>query len=206
MELDIEPWMAYGVDFRPVSVNALFSETLGRIAKMALCAGSEFLYMESKGGSPAGTLAPENLIRPRRCPAGSSNFTMVFTYSPRMERLFYNFVKEHGGFGAGITACCIWKNEILVDECKVIVAASEDPFFNTERFLLLLACAMDASGRCDDFNVPYFAEKLGYRRGCISYETDDVTQMRILHLLMNFEFEEIRQLVGPVPELSLDDF
>ena len=206
MELDIEPWVAYGCDFRPVTVNALFSETLGHIAKMAFCAGSEFLYMESQGGSPVGTLVPENLIRPHVYSVYSSSFAMVFAYSQKMERVFYNLANEHGDFGAGITVCGIWKNEILLDECKVIVVASENPFFDTERFLALLTEELDASDRTDACNVPYFAEKLGYRRGCIPYETDDVTQMGIAQLLMNFEFEEIRQFVGPVPELSLDNF
>lgn len=206
MEIDIESWMTYGVDFRPVSVNALFSEALGQLAEMALCAGSEFLYMESQGGFPVGTLVPENLIRPHACSVYSSSFAMVFAYSQRMERVFYNLANEQDGFGAGITVCGIWKNEILVDECKVIVAASENPLFDVERFLTLLKRELDAGDRPEGLNVPYFAEKLGYRRACIPYETDDVTHMGISQLLMGFEFEETRRFVGPVPELSLDDF
>ena len=206
IELDIEPWVAYSCDFNPVSVNALFSESLGRIAEMAICAESEFLYMESCGRYPVGTLVPENLIRPRLTSLYFSGFAMIFAYSQQMERILYNLANIRADVGVGITSCCIWKKDILVDECKVLVAASEDPLFDSERFLRLLEDEMETSESAEGANVPYFAEKFGYRRGSILYETDDVTRMNITRLLMSFEFEEIRQYVGPVPELSLDSF
>lgn len=204
--LDIEPWVSYACDFKPVTVNALFSEDLGRIAELAICAGSEFLYMESRGRSPAGTLVPENLIRPHGNSVCTSGFTMIFGYSQAMERALYNLSGDFPDFGAGITICNIWKNEILVDECKVLVAVSDDPFFDAENFIALLEDGLCGDKCASGANVPYFAEKFGYRRGSIMYETDDVTQMNIMNLLMGFEFDEIRQFVGPIPELSLDHF
>lgn len=203
--LAIEPWMSYACDFNPVTVNALFGDDLGRIAKLAICAGSEFLYMESRGRSPVGTLVPENLIRPRICSLYRSSFTMIFGYSQSMESALYHLTSTFPDVGAGITVCNIWRKEILVDECKVLVAVSEDPFFDTESFLIMLEDGLGAGIQESGANVPYFAEKFGYRRASIMYETDDVTQMNIVNLLMGFEFDEIRQFVGPIPELSLDN-
>lgn len=207
MELDIEPWVAYGCDFRPVMVNELFSEQLGHIAKMAFCVGSEFLYMESDGCCPVGTLVPENLIRPRARAVVSSNFVMLFAYSRKIEGVLCRLSDRDTCYGIGITICGIRKNSILLDACKVIVVASENPLFDSERFLAQLTGELETeSAAASSPGIPYFAEKLGYRRCCIPYETDDIVQMEIRKLIRGFEFDETRRFVGPVLELSLEDF
>ncbi|MDR1514778.1 MAG: hypothetical protein LBS45_03710 [Synergistaceae bacterium] len=206
MDFDIETWVPYGCDFKPITINSLFSDALGKIAEMALRLESEFLYMDAGGGCPVGTLVPENLIRPRMGNSGRSSFAMVFSYSRGMEDVLFDLVREGAYFGAGITLCGIWRSSILVAEFKVLVVASESPLFDPDVFLdaLCLALCAPKMPLCGD-NVPYYAEKFGYRRVAIPYETDDMTQLQISHLLSCFEFDETRRFVGPIPELSMDN-
>jgi hypothetical protein len=204
MEFDIETWVPYGCDFKPVTINTMFSDTLGRIAELAMCMESEFLYLEMDGGCPVGTLVPENLIRPRMGDSDSNSFAMVFSYSRSMEGVLYDLVREGSYFGAGVTICGIWRSSILVDECKVLVVASENPLFDADVFLDSLGLALSLFEK-ENGNFPYYAEKFGYRRFSIPYETDDVVQLQISQLLCDFEFDETRRFVGPNPELFIDD-
>jgi hypothetical protein len=225
MEFDIESWVPYRYDFKPITINSLFSDALGHIAELAMRMDSEFLYMETADSPPVGTLVPENLIRPRVSyieddeseeqsdeggdaaeAAGPRNFAMVFSYSRGMEKILSDLADTDGAFGAGITHCGIRRSEILMDQCKVLVVASGSPFFNPDDFLRRLGDAMEGGGERAGGNVPYFAEKFGYRRCAIPYETDDVTDLMITGMLMSFEFDEIREIVGPIPEVSIDNF
>ena len=226
MEFDIETWVPYKYDFKPITTNSLFSDALGHIAALAMRMDSEFLYMETADSCPVGTLVPENLIRPhmacveeeeevedhfgeRSAPkevAGPRNFAMVFSYSRGMEKVLFNLAGTDGAFGVGITLCGIRKSEILMDQCKVLVVASGSPFFDTDDFLRRLGVAMEEGDDPSGGNVPYFAEKFGYRRCAIPYETDDVTDLMITNMLLSFEFDETREIVGPIPEVSIDSF
>ena len=120
MEFDIETWVPYRCDFKPITTNSLFSEALGRIAALALRVESEFLYMQTPDSSPAGTLVPENLIHPCTAAGMSVGFAMVFSYSVRMEGVLFSLANEDDDLGAGVAACGIWKDSILVDECKTL--------------------------------------------------------------------------------------
>ncbi len=221
MEFDIESWVPYKYDFKPITTNSLFCDALGHIAELAMRMDSEFLYMEAAGSCPVGTLVPENLIRPRteesedelfcewnapKEAAATRNFAMVFSYSRGMEKILFDLVGAEGGFGVGITLCGIRKSEILMDQCKVLVVASGSPLFDSDDFLRRLGDAMEGGGASSGGNVPYFAEKLGYRRCAIPYETDDVTDLMITNMLLSFEFEATREIVGPIPEVSIDSF
>lgn len=205
MEFDIETWVPYSCDFHPIKINSLFSDALGRIAEMALRMESEFLYMEPGDSHPVGTLVPENLIRPHLPLSTSPNFAMVFSYSSGMERLLFDMAAGDDTFGVGITICDIWKSAVPIDACKVLVVASASPLFDWNAFVGRLDEAMTEEGAQQGGNVPYFAERFGYRRCQIPYETDDVTDLLIVNLLASFEFEETRRFVGPEPERSIDD-
>ena len=206
MELSIETWMPYRCDFKPVTTNSLFSEALGRIASLALRAESEFLYMESIGGASAGSLVPESLIRPRISSGSGAIFAMVFSYSERMEAVLSALTEDNDDFSAGITLCGIWNSSILMDECKVLMVASENPFFDMNGFLKSLDIALSGQDSSGSGNVPYFAEKFGYRRYSIAYETDNITELQISQLILNFEFDETINMVGAEQELTLDLF
>lgn len=236
MEFDIETWVPYSYDYKPITTNSLFSDALGRIAELAMRLDSEFLYMEAPDSCPVGTLVPENLIRPhvpsdahsvRSQPpslsgeqddsdqesarrndgqSGQRGFAMVFAYSRGMERVLYGMAGANDCFGVGITVCGIRKSAILMDECKVLVVASGSELFDADDFIDALGSALEDGNGAAGGNVPYFAEKFGYRRCAIPYETDDMTELLISNMLMTFEFDETRAIVGPMPEVSLDNF
>ena len=92
---------------------------------------------------------------------------------------------------------------MLVDECKVLVLVSEDPFFDEGTFFKSLQKSFQHISGRESSNISFFAEKFGYRRFSISYETDNLTQMRITQALFDLELDETRELLGPAPEMKL---
>ncbi|MDR1472085.1 MAG: hypothetical protein LBS75_06135 [Synergistaceae bacterium] len=203
MEFDIEMWVPYRCDFNPITTNTLFSDLLGRIAELAMSMESELLYMWNGADYPVGTLVPENLIHPRLSGDDERGFAMVFSYSREMERALHDINRGSDLFGAGITTCCIRRSSILLEECKVLAVASDNPLFDPEEFLDSLGRTLSDRRRPRSGNLPYFAERFGYRRFSIPFETDNVMDLRISSTIMSFEFEETRRCVGPVKEISL---
>lgn len=203
VDLDIAPWVSYSLDFAPVSINSMHSEQLRSIAASALEVGSEFLYLKSLRSGRVGTLFPDHLIDPERDAGLRLGFSMVFGYSSVMETLTHLLAQSVPGLKAGLTLCGVWDRFMLLDECKVIALASENPFFDEEPFLNMLTEALQKAAGKNTFSA-FFAERFGYRRGAISYETDDVTQLAISQLLFDFELEETRKIVGPLPQVALE--
>ena len=110
---------------------------------------------------------------------------------------------KYPGLMAGLTLCDIWRENVLVDECKVLMLVDEDPFFNETDFIeALYKTFQNAAGR-ENSNLSFFAEKFGYKRFSISYETDDLLQMRITQALFDLELDATKEVVGPVPELKV---
>ena len=205
MEFDIETWVPYRCDFKPITTNSLFSDILGDIAALAMMTESELLYMWSDEDCPVGTLVPENLMRAHSESQEHKGFAIVFAYSKQMERVLYGLEGSGDIFGAGITSCGIWRSSVLIDECKVLVAASVNPMFDPEGFLHSLKDSLDrynSSGK----SIPYFAEKFGFRRFSIPFETDNVTDLQISNVLTAFEFDETRRFIGTPTELSLENY
>jgi hypothetical protein len=205
MDFDIETWVPYRCDFKPITTNSLFSDVLGDIAKLAMMLDSELLYMWDDEDCPVGTLVPENLMRHAAESRGHKGFAIVFAYSCLMEEVLHGLEGSGDLFGAGVTLCGIWKSSILIDECKVLVAASVNPVFDPEAFLLSLRGSLSRCGKTDR-KIPYFAEKFGFRRFSIPYETDDVMELQISNVLMTFEMDETRRFIGIPDELSLANF
>jgi hypothetical protein len=205
MEFDIETWVPYRCDFKPITTNSLFSDVLGDIAELAMMQDSELLYMWNDRDCPIGTLVPENLMRHASESGGHRGFAIVFAYSGPMEEVLHGLEGSGDLFGAGVTLCGIWKSSILIDECKVLVVASVNPDFDTETFLLSLRGALSRCGKTDR-KIPYFAEKFGFRRFSIPYETDDIMDLQISNALMTFEMDETRSFIGMPAELSLANF
>jgi hypothetical protein len=205
MEFDIETWVPYRCDFKPITTNSLFSDALGVIAEMAMMLESELLYMWNDEDCPVGTLVPENLIRPHSGAEEHNGFAIVFAYSEAMERVLHGLEGSGDLFGAGVTLCGIWKSSILLEQCKVLVVASANPMFDPEAFLDSLTSALS---RCEKpgRSIPYFAEKFGFRRFSIPYETDNVTELQISNLLSAFEMDETKRFVGIPRELSLENY
>jgi hypothetical protein len=57
----------------------------------------------------------------------------------------------------------------------------------------------------DNGSCSFFAEKFGYRRFSIPFETDDVTSLAISRILFDFEMDATRALLGPPPEALLPE-
>lgn len=205
VELDMDTWAPYGLDYTPVSVIGFHSDSLRSIASMSMEVGSEFLCLRSLKSGSVGPLLRESLIDPGRRGRLEMGFTLILGYSRIMEALSHMLARVSPGLNAGLTLCGLWDREMLVDECKVIALVSEGPFFDEERFLGLLEHALEkATG--ESRNTTFFAERFGYRRFSVPYDTDDVMDLRIARVLFDFQMEETLEIVGPVPEVGMPDF
>ena len=217
LDLEIASWFPLGLDYRPVSSNQ--PPRLRRIASRCLGLGSEFLFMSSPRAGCAGSLMRDNWD------AGSDGlirlgFMMVLGYSPEMERMIELVLSgmerkdghpgSDGELSAGVAACSLWHEGLLMGSVKVIALASGEPFFEEDGFLEGLDKALSEweSGGMGtrDAGLSFFAERFGYRRFPLMYETDDLLQMRISRLLYEMEFSETRQMVGPSPEVAFPPF
>ena len=202
VDLDISSWIPYGVDYSPVSANRLHSDRLARIASLALDMDSELLFLRSFHSGNGGTLFRDHLYDPDRSGELELGFTLVFTYSRPIEKVLAGLEAKYGNVRAGLTLCGVWERAVLLDECKVVALVSEDPFFDEEGFLEGLEGDLTEGAGGSRGAVGFFAERFGYRRGSIPYETDDVVQMAIAQVLFDFTLEETRRIVGPPPEVA----
>lgn len=203
IDIDIAQWVPYGKDYSPVTVNTMFNPLLGSVAGLALEMKSEFLCLRSFQSGNIGTMVRQNIIDPVRNSGLQLGFTMVFSYSEKIEHTVIPLLRLYPGLMAGLTLCDIWSGDVLVDECKVLMLINEDPFFNEADFLEKLNRCFQASSGRKSSNLSFFAEKFGYRRFSISYETDDLTQMRITQALFDMELDATKEVLGPVPELKI---
>ncbi|MDR1977501.1 MAG: hypothetical protein LBQ42_02080 [Synergistaceae bacterium] len=134
-------------------------------------------------------------------------FMMLLGYSPQMEKLVGRKFPEREDMDvrAGVAFCSLWNKTLLLENMKVIVLVSDDILFSEEEFLTDFEAMFEEKG-LDRSNISYFAEKFGYRRFCMAYETDDLLQLRISKLLYEMELPETRQMVGPSPEMPFPPF
>ena len=204
LDLEIASWFPFGLDYQPVSINRFYGSRLKRIAASCLERESEFFFMSSPRMGCIGSLMRDNFYRYGPQGIVSLGFMMILGYSSRMERLISEGFRGAEELSAGVAFCSLWNGDVLMENMKVIVLVSGDPFFDEEKFLAdfeaLLAPQNTVSG------LAFFAEKFGYRRFCMAYETDDPLQLRISRLLYEMEFAETRQMVGPSPEVSFPPF
>ena len=103
IDLDIAPWVPYGKDYSPVTVNRLYDPLLGSLAGLALEMKSEFLYLRSFQSGNIGTMARQNMIDPGRNGGIELGFTMVFSYSEMLEHSVLPLLRQYPGLMAGLT-------------------------------------------------------------------------------------------------------
>lgn len=206
LDLTVASWMPYDKDFSPVACNALYNAQLGMLSSMALCLNSEFLYLHGLQCGNVGTMSRQNIVDPLNNRIVDFGFSMVFSWSQAMEQAIIPFLAAFSGLRAGITICSIWRSDVLVDETKVILIVSENPFFDEKQFLSALVKGFARKLDVKALHSAYFAEKFGYRRFSISYETEEVTQMKITQLLFDMELDATREILGPTPELKIPPF
>jgi hypothetical protein len=116
--------------------------------------------------------------------------------------------KENEAVKAGITWCAIRRNGMLLGNLKSIALVSEDVLFDEETFLAYFETVLseNINKGGGDSNISYYAEKFGYRRFFITYETDNPTDMNVSRLLIEMEFPETKQITGPSPEINFPFF
>ncbi|MCR5346296.1 MAG: hypothetical protein K6E38_00795 [Fretibacterium sp.] len=230
LDLEIASWFPFGVDYQPISINRLYSPQLRRVAAHCLALDSEFLFMASPQTGCIGSLMRDNFYRADSYGMVSLGFMMILGYSSRMEQLVADSLEDmqkYGDLAAGVAFCSLWNQGVLLGSLKAIAVVSSGPFFEEEEFLNsfegFLSGRVKSQGAPPgrrrgrrsseakhpagkDSDLSFFAERFGYRRFCMPYETDDPLQLRISQLLYEMEFAETRQMVGPSPELTFPPF
>jgi len=206
----VAPWFPIGVDYKFVSINSLYSARLRNIAALSVVIDSEFLFMSSIHSGYVGSFLRENLFTTNARIGFNLGFVLLLGYSQRIESLIEKMQKneESGALKAGITWCAIRREGMLLGNLKSIALVSEDILFDEEVFLAHFETALSEnikkSGKKS--NIPYYAEKFGYRRFFIPYETDNITDMNVSRLLIEMEFPETKQATGPSPEINFPFF
>ncbi len=205
VDMEIAPWFPLRMDYEPVSVNAYHSRVLTDIAALSLRMNSEFFCLTSLRSGYVGTLLRDSMIDPGRMSRIGLGFTMLFGYSTSMEDLLSSLLDDEAEVEAGVSFCCLWDRDIMLESFKAIVLVSSNPLFDEDTFLARLAAILEEKAS-SHANLPFFAEKFGYRRFFIPYETDNLVHLEISRLLFEMEFEETRKWVGPSPEVAFPPF
>jgi hypothetical protein len=212
LDLEIASWFPFGVDYKPISINELYSLQLEKIAALCLETGSEFFFISSMFSGCVGNLMRDNFYKVNSRNNVGLGFMMLLGYSPRMEKMLSLQISEQHDVRAGVAFCSLWNKTLFLENMKVIVLVSDSILFREEEFLADFETMLEeelSEGEKETkkrSSIPYFAEKFGYRRFCIAYETDDLMQLRISKLLYEMEFPETRQMVGPSPEMTFPPF
>jgi hypothetical protein len=205
LDLEVASWFPFGVDYKPISINMLHSLQLERIAGLCLGVGSEFFFMTSALSGSVGSLMRDNFYKYEKPDSIHLGFMMLLGYSEKMEKLLCRSLSDVDQIRAGIAFCSLWNRTFLLENMKVIVLISDVILFDEEEFLTVFE-SMLSDGDDKRGNVAYFAEKFGYRRFHMAYETDDLLQLQISKLLYEMEFPETRRMVGPSPEMPFPPF
>jgi len=210
LDLMVAPWFPIGVDYKFVSINSLYSARLKNVAALSLVANSEFLFMSSIQSGYVGNFLRENLFTTNAHIGFNLGFFLLLGYSQQIESLIEKMQenKENEAIKAGITWCAIRRSKMLLGNLKSIAIVSEDILFDEEAFLAHFESVLSEYISKDggDSNISYYAEKFGYRRFFIPYETDNPTDMNVSRLLIEMEFPETKQITGPSPEIDFPFF
>ncbi|PIE53820.1 MAG: hypothetical protein CSA35_09450 [Dethiosulfovibrio peptidovorans] len=205
LDFEVSDLFPYDMDWCPVSANQIQGEQMVRLACGALALGSEFLYVCGLGAGIAGTMMWDG--NPEGISGFSLGFSLMFGYSPAMEDVV-STVLEDGNEGgesaltAGVTECLFRSSSMPRGVRKIIMMTTPLPLKDETAFLDGLISGMISHGACDG-SIPYYAERFGFRRSAVSYETDDVMDLRISTVLHSFEMPETRQVVGPPPDVAM---
>lgn len=205
LDFEVSDLFPYDMDWRPVSVNKFYGEKMVGLAKGALALGSEFLYVSGLGSGIAGTMIWDG--DPEGMPGFSLGFTLMFGYSPAMEDVVFHVLNEGDESGesaliAGVTECIFRSAIVPRGARKIIMMATPLPLKDEARFIDDLISGMKRHCSSDRL-IPYYAEKFGFRRSSVPYETDDVMDLRIASVLHSFEMSETRKVVGPPPDVEM---
>jgi len=202
VNFNVVSWYPFGLDYRPFSVNEYHSPCLRSIASLSPELDSEFFCLTSFQSGYVGTLLRDSMIVPRSEVILELGFTMVFGYSRKMETLLSALVGGEDGLRGGVTKCYLWNDSILVQNFKSIILICDDPLFDENGLLDRIETSMKACTNASSV-LPFYAERFGYTRFFIPFETDNLTDLRISKYLNEMELESTRKITGPSPEEDL---
>ncbi|MCF4151443.1 hypothetical protein L2W58_06465 [Dethiosulfovibrio sp. F2B] len=205
LDFEVSDLFPYDMDWRPVSVNRFCGDKMVGLAQGAMALGSEFIYVSGLGSGIAGTMTWDG--DPEGMAGFSLGFTLMFGYSPAMEEVVSDVLEEGEESGdsaliAGVTECIFRSSSVPRGARKIIMMATPLPLKDEAGFIDDLLFAMGRHCSIDHL-IPYYAEKFGFRRSSVPYETDDVMDLRIATVLHSFEMSETRNVVGPPPDVSM---
>jgi hypothetical protein len=209
LDLEIASWFPFGVDYKPVSINELHSLRLEKIAARCLEAGSEFFFLSSMFSGCVGSLMRDNFYKEGTLSGLHLGFVMFLGYSAQMEKMLGQKLAGREDVRAGVAFCSLWNRSLFLENMKIIVVVSSSVLFDEDDFLAEFETMFEDEGTKEGrqpSSISYFAEKFGYRRFYMAFETDDITRLRISKLLYEMEFPETRQMVGPSPEMDFPPF
>ncbi|MDY3869464.1 MAG: hypothetical protein SOZ52_08840 [Pyramidobacter sp.] len=205
-ELDVEVgcWGGFNFERGSISMAALHSASLGIISAQAMSLGSELLYLCGTGGVAGSMMWEESVLEVRNVPS-EAPFTLVLGYSREMEKFASSFAADHEEIKAGVTDCTFWSNKVPLSRYKVIAFMATVPVFDERDCLADMARRLKEWKSRDPF-IPFYAEKLGFIRAPLSYETDVPRDLVMTSELQNFQLEATRLVVGPSPSVALPLF
>ncbi len=188
-----------------LTLAGLHSDLLKRLSAYALSLNSELLYLCGTNCGIAGSMIWEEAILNDRDLGEPSPFTLVFGYSREMEDLASHFVDGQRALRAGVTQCTFWNRKIPLASYKVIAFMSALPVMNEMESLEALAEEFCRSEQVSPL-VPGYAERFGFLRAPVSYETDTPWGLLMTSRLEEFQLEATRSVVGPSPTVPLPLF
>ncbi|MGI6075895.1 MAG: hypothetical protein ACOYD9_05980 [Pyramidobacter sp.] len=199
-ELDIEVggWAFSNREHSVVSLAGLHSELLKKLSFCALALNSELLYLCGSDVGASGSMFWENAMEASRDSRGLFPFTLIFGYSSEIERFGGSFTARHSGLKAGVTRCTFWNKKIPLASYKVVALVTEQIAIDEVDCLNAMLADFERKESCDAL-IPCYAERFGFLRAPLSYETDRPTNMLISRQLENIQLEATRAVVGPSP-------
>ena len=199
VSFEVPMWTPYGLDYKPVSFVGGADRLLQDVATYAMDLESELIYLSGMRYGEVGVVSYDKTIGPGRSISFPLGFVVIFSFSKAMEKFVSRFVKEMDEIKVGVCFCDLWDREMPLGKYKAIALISSNPFFDDknflEHFVQELAKSVDAKATS---SLSYFAEKFGYRRFFIPYETDDPIELAISSICNEFETEEIISLLGSI--------
>ena len=147
-----------------------------------------------------GNLSRENFYKFSPDAVLNLGFIMTLGYSDLLERAVIGSLvlpEARMKLKAGIAACSLWSRGIFEGMTKVIAVAADEPFFDSTGYLKAFAGFLDEMRHAKGSpNSSYYAEKFGYDRFFVQWETDNPTDIAVSQAIADFEYDSTRDIVG----------
>ena len=206
-EIDIEAgsWASARKARGLVSMARLHGPQLAKLASLVLNCDSELLYICGRENAPAGSMLWDDAVLERRVAPDMLPFTLVLGYSRKIEKIAAAITERVPGLRAGVTDCTFWNGGVPLERYKVIAFLAALPVFDESAFLDTLVTELKNQIQSGE-TTSFYAERLGFVRAPVPYETDVPAQMLMFDELDSFQLDATRSVVGPAPSVPLPVF